>query len=138
MTSFQTLSGHCQCGVVRYRVTAPPHDMYHCHCSMCRRCHGTVFATYGIVDRVHLPIDQGEANLTRFDSSPSVHRWFCKTCGCQLFIDEDAKPDIRFFTPGTIEWPAGAESPAPLSHIFVGSKVPWLAIGDGLLQRDVI
>ena len=138
MPSFQSLTGHCQCGAVHYRVTAAPRELYHCHCSMCRRCHGTVFATYAIVDRAHLVIERGEANLSRFDSSPPVHRLFCKTCGCQLFIDDDGRPDIRYFTPGTIDWTEHAEAPAPPRHIFVGSKVPWFGIGDGLPQADVV
>ncbi|MSP82910.1 MAG: GFA family protein [Alphaproteobacteria bacterium] len=138
MPSFKPLAGHCQCGSVRFQVTAVPRELYHCHCSMCRRCHGTVFATYATVDRAHLIVEKGEANLARFDSSPPVHRFFCKTCGCQMFIDDDARPDIRYFTPGTIDWPDHAEVPVPARHIFVGSKVPWFEIGDGLPQATVV
>jgi hypothetical protein len=105
---------------------------------MCRRCHGTVFATYGIVDRNALVIEQGEGNLARYDSSPPVHRHFCRTCGCQLFIDDDGRPEIRYFTPGTCDWPEGAEAPVAPRHIFVGSKVPWFHIGDGLPQAEVV
>ena len=138
MGSFTPLAGHCQCGTVRYRVTARPHELYHCHCSMCRRCHGTVFATYATVDSADLVIDHGADNLARYDSSPPIHRLFCKTCGCQLFIDDDGRPGIRYFTPGTIDWPDHTEAPVPARHIFVGSKVPWFGIGDGLHQAEVV
>ena len=135
MAAFQPIHGHCQCGAVRYIVTAPPEQLYHCHCSMCRRCHGTVFATYAVVRSEHLVIERGKGNLATYDSSPPTHRHFCKTCGCQLLIDDDRVPHLRWFTPGTCDWPS-AEPPAAPKHVYVGSKVPWYRIADGLPQED--
>lgn len=135
MSDFQTNEGHCQCGAVRYRVTAPAEDLYHCHCSMCRRLHGALFATYAIVAREHLAIEAGAADIVTFESSPGVHRRRCRTCGCQLFIDVDRKPGLIWYSPATATGHPG-HAPEVERHIFVGSKVSWYEIADGLPQFD--
>ena len=44
---------------------------------------------------VKAPFEKGEDTLKTFHSSEQVHRRFCTTCGCQLFIE---KPfDINSF-----------------------------------------
>jgi hypothetical protein len=139
MTNAKPITGRCQCGAVRFKVRGPIQDLYHCPCSMCRRVHGTVFATYATVARNYLVIEQGEANLATYDTSKSVHRHFCKTCGCQMFIDVDDTPEKRWFMPGICDWPEDMrEPPKPLEHVYVGSKVPWLPLDDGLPRRDVV
>lgn len=135
MPDFQPVTGHCQCGAVAYRVDAPPHDIYHCHCSMCRRCHGTVFATYALVPKDKLTILKGADNLSTYDSSKGVHRQFCKTCGCQMFITDEGKPELRWYMPGTADNHPGHEV-ADEKHIFVGSKLPWYRIQDNLPQYE--
>ena len=138
MTNARPITGRCQCGAVRYKVTGTIQDLYHCHCSMCRRVHGTVFATYATAPRNALVIEQGKDNLATYDSSPPVHRHFCRTCGCQLFIDVDDTPEKIWFTPGTCDWPEDMKAPpGPLEHIFVGSKIPWLPLDDGLPRKEV-
>lgn len=133
MSEFQPISGHCQCGAVRYSVHAPAVDLYHCHCSICRRCHGTVFTTYATVPAETLVIEQGADNLTTYDSSAIVHRHFCRTCGCQLFIDVDEKPELRWYTPATADGHPGHTAEP---HIFVGSKLHWYEIADDLTQLE--
>jgi hypothetical protein len=139
MPNVAPVTGRCQCGAVRFKVMAPPDELYHCHCSMCRRVHGTAFATYATVKRAAIVIEQGADNLSTYDTSPPIHRHFCRTCGCQLFIDDDNAPEKRWFMPGICDWPADMKAPpGDLVHIFVGSKVPWLPIGDGLPQKDTV
>src|SRR5262249_57724213 len=40
------IAGGCFCGAIRYRVSAPPHDVTHCHCGICRRTTGAPFVTW--------------------------------------------------------------------------------------------
>ena len=35
------LTGNCLCGAVRWSYDAPLATMLHCHCSVCRKHHGT-------------------------------------------------------------------------------------------------
>ena len=136
MTEFKPMSGGCQCGTVRYEVRAPTVDLYHCHCSMCRKVHGAAFATLAIAPKESVVFVQGEENLTRFDSSEGVSRFFCKTCGCQMTIDVADDPGLRWFTPGTLDdgTPPGAADKE--RHIFVGSKAKWFEIADDLPQFE--
>ena len=38
--------GRCLCGTLRYVIDGPFNWMGHCHCSMCRKHHGSLFATF--------------------------------------------------------------------------------------------
>jgi len=40
-------TGSCLCGLVVYEVDAIEPRMAHCHCSMCRKFHGSAYATFG-------------------------------------------------------------------------------------------
>jgi hypothetical protein len=131
MPEFKPVTGHCQCGAVAFRVEAPPHDIYHCHCSMCRRCHGTMFATYALAPKDKVTVTKGADNLTTFVSSPGVYRQFCKTCGCQMFIDVDESPNLRWYMPGVIDGHPG-HTEAQMKHIYVESKVDWYELADDL------
>ena len=77
------LSGGCQCGAVRYTIYEPARSTNHCHCSMCRKIHGALFASLSRVSEDKFTVDRGKDNLVNFDSSPQVHRKFCKTCGAR-------------------------------------------------------
>src|SRR6266540_5741985 len=75
------ISGSCLCGTVRYEVTGPFNMMMSCHCSMCRKQHGSGFATY-----VSAPIDRfrwvaGEDAIMAYPSSEQGMRYNCKVCG---------------------------------------------------------
>ncbi|MFO0996599.1 MAG: GFA family protein [Alphaproteobacteria bacterium] len=134
MVAFKPVRGHCQCGAVRFRITKPAVRTYHCHCSMCRRCHGTMFATYALAPRDGLVIESGRDNLATFASSKGNNRRFCKTCGCQVFIDVDSKPDLVWTMPGIMDGHPG-HPPTMESHIYVDSKVDWYDIHGPLPQH---
>ena len=131
------LSGGCQCDAVRYRITAPTAKTFHCHCSICRKNHGAMFGTISMLARDQLIIDEGADNLGDFESSAGVHRKFCRTCGSPLFGFFDNNPDLACISTGTLDDGAhpghGDDS---IRHIFVGSKVPWYEIADGLPQHE--
>jgi len=131
----EPLEGGCQCGAVRYRVSAAACEVYHCHCSMCRKLHGALFATWALVPRGRLGVSQGEDALATFESSPGVRRRFCRDCGCHLFCEIDSDPHFDWFTAGTLDGGVHpGQVPAHEQHIFVGSKAAWLKIGDDLDQ----
>ena len=99
----EPLEGGCQCGAVRYRVHAAAHEIYHCHCSMCRKLHGALFVTWAVVPRGRLEVTRGEGGLATFESSPGVRRRFCRDCGCHFICEIDSDPDFDWFTPGTLD-----------------------------------
>ena len=129
--------GGCHCGTVRYRVTAPADEVCHCHCSICRRVHGAAFASFAIVPPGNVIITDGAEQLARYDSTPGVQRCFCPRCGAQICGDVDKLPDIRFHTIGTLDGGAHpGHAPGRERRIYVGSKMSWWQIADGLPQDE--
>ena len=136
MTEFQPIYGQCECGNVRFRVDAPAKEMYHCHCSRCRRLHGSLFATFAVVLRKHLVIERGRNNLSTYDS-PHGHWHFCRNCGCHVLVDSDRKPEAVWYMPATLEGKANPGHPRDTEkHIFVGSMSSLERITDDLPQFD--
>lgn len=134
--SGETIAGGCQCGAVRYRLSAPMQRVEHCHCSMCRRLHGALFASFGIARRADLRLS-GEDRLGGYRSSPGVHRRFCRGCGGQIAVDVDSDPERVILCLGSLD--AGASpghDPASERHAYWGSKVAWYDPADALPRHD--
>ena len=132
-----SVTGGCHCGAVRYRVTARADEVCHCHCSICRRVHGAAFASFAIVAPGSFAITHGAEQLSRYDSTPGVQRYFCSRCGAQIYSDVGKLPDIRFYTIGTLDGGVHpGHAPGQERHIYVGSKIPWWHIADDLRQDE--
>ena len=123
--------GGCLCGALRYEIDGPFVDMLHCHCSMCRKHHGTPFATWVAAPSSGFRWLTDTASLTRYDSSPKAHRDFCNVCGsvAPTFIDEMG---LVIVPAGNLD---GDPAIRPSKHMFVGSKAPWYTITDDLPQH---
>ena len=129
------LTGGCHCGAVRYRVMGAVQGLFHCHCSICRRIHGALFASAALIAADRFVVEAGADRLTRYESSPGNARYFCAVCGAAIYSSSEQVPAIRFFTVGTLDGGAHpGHSRDRQCHIFVGSKVPWWQIGDDLPQ----
>lgn len=125
------LKGSCLCGTVRYEVTGAVHDVHHCHCSMCRKSHGTAFSTFARLTASDLHITTGRENIRTYRSSPPIERTFCATCGARLTVRFDGMPDAVWVSVGTLDDDPGVR---PGVHMFVASKAPWDEITDVLPQ----
>ena len=70
--------GGCLCGAVQFE-TGPLASMVHCHCSMCRKHHGSMFATFlaGAPDSFRWL--SGEDRIETYKSSDHGIRPFCRT-----------------------------------------------------------
>jgi hypothetical protein len=123
--------GRCLCGQVSWQLDSPLELMSHCHCSRCRKSHGTPFATYvaGAASGFRL---HGSEHVVRWESSPGFARCFCARCGS--VVPSDAAFEGRVFVPAAnFEDDPGTR---PIAHIFVGSKAPWYQISDDLARFD--
>ncbi len=125
------ISGECLCGKVRYEISGRLFDSTHCHCSMCRRQHGALYATYADFDPAEFSWRAGE-NLVKTYATPSGEGWcFCSECGSTLAGSDQGR--VTSITLGTVVGDPGIR---PESHIFVGSKPDWNPITDDLPQFD--
>jgi hypothetical protein len=127
-----TTRGACLCGAVSFEIVPPFHWLAHCHCSMCRKHHGTLFGTGLGVERSKLRLLSGEKEIVHYRSSESFERAFCGRCGSKVPSDSHL-PDVVVVPAGTLEGDFGMR---PRAHIFVGSKSPLAAINDRLPQFE--
>ena len=129
------ITGHCECGSVKFQIDGEVHDFSHCHCSQCRRLHGAAYASFAGVARKDFSYLSGESDLATYASSDTHDRVFCRRCGSNILVALDTEPDDYYVALGTVngdpELPTGY-------HIFVGSKAPWHSINDGLEQHEEI
>lgn len=96
-------SGGCQCGAVRFHVTAVLDTSHICHCRMCQKAAGNFFIALIGVPRDAMTWTRGAP--ATFNSSDKVARGFCRDCGTPLFYDY---PDSRHvsLTTGSFDDPA--------------------------------
>lgn len=124
--------GRCLCGALRYQIDGPFVDMLHCHCSMCRKHHGTPFATWVAAPIAGFRWLSDTSSLATYRSSERGHRDFCRICGSVApMIEENFGMAIA--PAGNLEGDPGIR---PTRHMFVGSKAGWYEITDDLPQHE--
>ncbi len=122
-------TGSCLCGAVRFEVDGPLPAPDACHCTICRKVSGHVFASSD-VPRARVTIHGGD-KVTWYRSSEKVRRGFCATCGSQLFFDP-VHTDWIGIAMGAFERPTDTQLAI---HVFVGDKGDYYEIADGVPQR---
>lgn len=128
----QKLIGKCLCEAISYEVNGPLGTIYNCHCSKCRRWHGSAFRTRSGVKTEYFKWTKGEEILGKYKSG-STTRTFCSICGSSLISSNANYPDFIGLPLGGLEQDTGDRVHA---HIMVGSKAPWYEITDDLPQYD--
>lgn len=122
------VAGQCNCGKVRFEVENVRKDVNVCHCKMCRRSSGHIWAA------THAPYDQvtfiEEEGLTWYDSSDFAKRGFCRFCGSSLFYRMNGEDGIGI-AAGCLDEPTGLEIG---KHIFVKDKGDYYTIDDDAPQ----
>lgn len=104
--SASAIQGACLCGAAQVTVSDAPAWVGVCHCDMCKRWSGAVFASF--------PSTAFEISgpVTEHASSPKSFRAFCGTCGSHLYMRDEGR-DERDFMPGlfdaTRDWPLKSE-----------------------------
>lgn len=127
------LTGQCLCGGIRFEYYGPLGPIALCHCSQCRRAHGSAFSASAPVQKLKFRYTDGETLIREFESRPGKYRAFCSDCGSPLYSRVDAIPGILRLRVGVINEPLGKR---PASHVFVGSKADWFEITDDVSQYE--
>jgi hypothetical protein len=116
---------------VSFEVDAELRPPDACHCTMCRKHSGHVFASTD-VPRASLTI-HGEDAITWYRSSAKVRRGFCSTCGSSLFFDPPPERDWIGIAMGAFDKPTNTKLGL---HIFVADKGDYYEITDDLPQHQ--
>ncbi len=123
--------GSCLCGAVQFEA-GPFDSMVHCHCSMCRRHHGAMFATFLTGGSDSFRWLAGEGEVAAYRSSAKGLRPFCRHCGS---VAPTVLPEIgmAFIPAGNLEGDPGKR---PELHMFAASGAAWFPITDALPQSE--
>lgn len=117
--------GGCDCGELRYRMTAPIF-VNCCHCRMCQRSSGSAFAINAMIESERVEVTAGVAEEVSTGNGKSER---CPRCKIELWAYHRKFGDaFRFVRVGTLDH--GEDMP-PHAHFFTSSKHPWVAVPEG-------
>ena len=117
------ITGGCQCGAVRYAITAPLDRPSICHCRMCQKAFGAFYAPLVGTRKSEFHLTRGA--LAIFRSSDVVERGFCRDCGTPLTFNV-VTADMIDVSIGSLDDPTIAR---PVVQFGMEGRIPW--VGDG-------
>ena len=117
-----TITGGCQCGAARYVMHVDKVEKPHtCHCRMCQKATGGVFAALAGCAKDKLEWTQGAPAF--FASSNLATRGFCADCGTPLTFAYNT-PEARIYvTIGSLDDP---ELAAIEIQYGLEAKISWV------------
>jgi hypothetical protein len=113
------LTGGCQCGAIRYALSAMPKGTM-CHCRMCQKAVGGPFAALATIDLKHFALTRGEPAY--FQSSSMAKRGFCAICGTPLTY-QGVDPEKIDLTTGSFDEPGRVTL---VEAYGAESRIAWL------------
>jgi hypothetical protein len=126
------LRGACLCGAVTFAVAPPYRWFAYCHCSMCRKHHGSLFGTSLGVARAAFRWLAGEDAIVHYRATAAFERPFCRHCGSA--VPAVAHDERYWHVPaGLLDGDVGAR---PRAHIFTASRSPLVELDDTLKRHD--
>lgn len=121
------VEGGCQCGAVRYRLSAAPLAVYACHCKDCQRFSGSSHSLSMVVraDDATLRTGHMHAFDKVADSGRTVRMMGCAGCGTKIWNVPLATPEYLIVKPGTLDDISWVE---PIGAIWTDSRAPWVTL----------
>ncbi len=117
--------GSCLCRGIEFEADHVS-LIINCHCSKCRKAHGSAFRSGATVAIDEFRFLKGEDLIQIYESPSGYKAPFCRVCGSTApWVAEHH--DQVFVPAGLFDDDPGAR---PALHIFVGSKAPWWEITD--------
>ena len=115
-------TGGCQCGAVRYALYVEPQKSHVCHCRMCQRATGGLFAALAGAPKEDFAWTRGAPAL--YASSNMAMRPFCRDCGTPLGFAYEGPGSRQYVTIGSLDEPARA----PIVEQYgIESRIPWVS-----------
>ena len=125
------IEGGCQCGKVRYRISAAPLATIACHCQDCQRQSGSAFGMSMVVPRDAFELLGAElGSFTRpADSGGTVECFFCPGCGTRIYHTPSKLQETLNVKPGTLDDTSWLK---PAAHAWVKRKHAWVEVPEGV------
>lgn len=136
MTVSLPLSGGCQCGTLRYELSAAPMMIYACHCANCQKQTGSAFVMSATVVENSFKFTQGEPAKFEWKSDAGNSRfgYFCGDCGCRIAHGQEPSIGVLSLRGGTID---DASWVRPAGHIWTKSAQSWVTFSEDDVLCDV-
>ncbi len=127
-------AGGCQCGAVRYVLTAEPIRTVACHCKECQRQSGSAFGMSMIVPENSLTVTGPTKRFTRVaDSGNQNTGVFCPECGVRLYQIPQHIKGALVLKPGTLDDTSWVR---PSHFAWMKSRQSWVPVPEGVKTLD--
>ena len=123
-------TGGCQCGAVRYAFYAPLEGMHVCHCRMCQRATGGVFAALAGGKPENFAWTRGTPKF--FASSNLARRAYCADCGTPLSFKYELLTARMYVTIGSLDDPEAARIE---KQFGIESRLSWVKFCESVPQE---
>ena len=135
MTVSLPIKGGCQCGSLRYELTAPPITIACCHCTNCQKISGSAFAINAMIAEDALVFTKGVPKKTEWTSDSGNHRYglFCGDCGGRIAHGQTPPSGVFSLRVGTFD---DASWVRPAGHIWLSSAQSWISVAEDDLHDD--
>ena len=134
MTGF---TAHCLCGAIALESTSDAIMQANCHCDDCRRAGGSAFASLAFVPAEALTVTKGEpaSYEHQSDRGSTMTKYFCSSCGSQLFGSSSANPTRRSVRVGIID---DASWFKPAVNVYTSRKLPATLLDEDAKAFDTM
>ena len=120
----------CLCGALTWEISGEPFYAFNCHCKICRKAHGSPFATYWFLKREQFHWTSATDTLVNYRSSEFLDRSFCGSCGSVAPYGSEGHD--TFLSLGGCH----AEGKKSDCNVFVAHNAPWHDITGDLPGHD--
>jgi hypothetical protein len=117
-------SGHCLCGQLRFTAEGAPNWVVYCHCASCRRHTASPAACFVNFRLADVTFSGARAI---YESSPSVTRSHCATCGTPIAYETSKRPGEIDLYLNAFDEPERFE---PQAHVHFAERLPWFDTRD--------
>lgn len=127
-------AGGCQCGAVRYVLTAEPIRTVACHCKECQRQSGSAFGMSMIVPEKSLTITGLTKRFARIaDNGNQNTGVFCPECGVRICQIPRYIEGVLVLKPGTLDDTSWVR---PNYFVWMKSGQGWVPVPEGVKALD--
>ncbi len=124
------LSGGCQCGQLRYKITEQPLTLYCCHCTECQAQSSSAFGMSLRVMASGVEFEGNYNSYLRDEGNPlAVEGIFCPNCGTRVVHQDRGEDSGSSVKAGTLDDKSWLK---PVGHIWASSAQKWLVL-EGLV-----
>ena len=122
----ESRTGGCQCGAVRYALSAVPLEVYVCHCRECQKQSASAFGISVIAPRTAFAVTKGETRRWSrpTDSGRTLLCQFCARCGSRIWHEGDGSETVSI-KGGTFDAPVDLTHAI---HIWTSRRLPGVLI----------